>query len=56
MSLRLKSSPLFGPRCVGSNLSGDGQAILIFSSFIDLLIFGYLAFYPRVKQAFEKTY
>jgi hypothetical protein len=41
---------------VGTNLPGDAQAILIFSSCIDILIFGYLAFYPGVKQAFEKTY
>ncbi len=41
---------------VGSGLSGSTQAILMVYCCIDLLIFGYLAFYPGVKLAFEKTY
>jgi hypothetical protein len=41
---------------VGSGLSPASQTIVIFSCCIDALIFGYLAFYPGVKQAFEKTY
>jgi hypothetical protein len=41
---------------VGSNLTPDSQAILIFSCCIDALICGYLAFYPGVREAFEKKY
>jgi hypothetical protein len=36
--------------------SDEITALLFFSCAINLIIFGYLAFYPGVKQAFERTY
>jgi hypothetical protein len=39
---------------VGSGLSADQAAVLVFGCIINSLIFCYLAFYPGVKEAFEK--
>jgi hypothetical protein len=41
---------------VGSGLSPDLTAIVIFGCAINTLVFCYLAFYPGVKEAFEKPY
>jgi hypothetical protein len=41
---------------VGSGLSPAFETLVLFSCCINLLIFGYLAFYPGVEQAFEKRY
>ena len=41
---------------VASTLSPSAQAIVIVNCCINVLIFCYLAFYPGVKQAFEKQY
>jgi len=40
----------------GSNLSGDQAAVLLFSCLVNSIIFCYLAFYPGVKEAFEKPF
>ncbi len=41
---------------VGSGLSADQAAILFFGCAVNAIIFGYLAFYPGVKEAFEKPF
>jgi len=41
---------------VGSGLSADQSAILFFGCAFNAIIFAYLAFYPGVKEAFEKPF
>ncbi|MFZ0305937.1 MAG: hypothetical protein WAL75_24845 [Terracidiphilus sp.] len=41
---------------VGSGLTADQDTILFFGCVINSLIFCYLAFYPGVKEAFEKPF
>jgi hypothetical protein len=41
---------------VGSELSGSQSAFVLFSCALNSIIFCYLAFYPGVKEAFEKPY
>jgi hypothetical protein len=41
---------------VGTGLSEDQTSILLLGCFINAIVFGYLAFYPGVKEAFEKPF
>lgn len=41
---------------VGSELTGNQSTVVIFGCIVNTLIFCYLAFYPGVKEAFEKPF
>lgn len=41
---------------VGSGLSADQTTILLFGCCVNTIVFCYLAFYPGVKEAFEKPF